>query len=157
MEWVATSEHRSFYELHAALQCGASAPVLDCILDRHGEKQLQLLDELGRTPLHVAMDARCSHVSIILERILKKYPQACFIRDFLGRLPLHLALMSRVDTELIKALLEVNSGAGVEYCDVVDDKFIDKLPLEMAIASGCELSAIYMLVRADPSVVTLWL
>lgn len=156
-EWVATSEHRSFYELHAALQCGAAAPVLDCILDRFGESQLQALDELGRTPLHVAMGARCSHVSIIIERILNKFPKACFIRDFLGRLPLHLALMSRVDTQLIKALLDTNSGAGVEYCDVVDDEFIDKLPLEMAMSSGCDLSAIYMLVRADPSIVRLWL
>ena len=161
--WSA-SQHRSFLELHAALECGASASVLNCVLDRHGASQVDVVDELGRMPLHIAMEAPFSGagqdttllVDILLERIWKPNQDGCFHRDYLGRLPLHLALMHRADAKLVEALLESNPSSAIEYCDVLDERFMYKLPLEMALESDCDLSTIYMLLRADPSVTSSW-
>jgi len=153
-------EHRCFHELHAALDCGVSLSVLTCLLDRHGESQLNALDDLGRMPLHIAMKASSFHngqlVDSILERIWKPYQEACFHRDFLGQLPLHLALTNCVDSKLVKALLKSNPRSGVEHCDVLDARFMDKLPLGMAMACGCDLTTIYLLLRGDPSLTANW-
>eukprot|EP00934_Nitzschia_sp_Nitz4_P008781 Nitzschia sp. Nitz4//scaffold208_size52459//17654//19495//NITZ4_006810-RA/size52459-processed-gene-0.24-mRNA-1//1//CDS//3329541651//8771//frame0 len=150
------SEHRSFYQLHAALESGASAAVLNHVLDIYGESQLEAMDELGRLPLHVALEASPNEqvTDVILERIWKPYPEACHERDFLGRLPLHHALLHRASPKIIQALLETNPSAGVEYCDVLDARYIDKLPIYMALQSGCDLSTVFMLLRGDPSVVS---
>jgi ankyrin repeat protein len=154
-ELLATSTHRTFQELHAALECGVSAPVLNCVLDRHGDSQIDSMDELGRMPLHIAMGGSPANnnaqiIDIILERIWKPNQAACSHRDYLGRLPLHHALMHRADAKLVKALLQMNPSSGVEHCDVLDERFMDKLPLEMAITFGCDWSTIYMMLRADP-------
>lgn len=155
-EWKAISENQDFIELHAALRCGASAPVLNHILDRFGEQQLNAEDELGRLPLHVAMEAPTnpSLIDIILERIVKPSEQAAYQRDYLGRLPLHHALLNRADPRIIKALLKLNPRSGVEHTEMLDCRFLDKLPIEMAMHCGCDLSSIFMLLRGDPSFVT---
>jgi ankyrin repeat protein len=150
------SSHRPFYQVHAALECGASSPVLKCVLDRHPE-HLQEIDDLGKLPLHLAVEHGSDEIaSIVLDKIWKPYKEACLQREFLGRLPLHLALKSRADCRIIQALLDSNPCSGVEHCDVVETKFIDKLPIYMATESRCDLSTVYMLVRGDPSVVQSW-
>lgn len=157
-ELRATSNHRAFWELHAALECGASATVLQCVLDRYGEAQRTMEDELGRLPLHVAMACpptkgqhQAAVTDLVLEQIWKPYPEACFQRDFLGRLPLHHGLMSRCSPRLIKAVLESHPSSAVEYCEILDARFMEATPLDMAMACQCHLSSIYMLVRADPN------
>jgi hypothetical protein len=159
-ELRAISEHRSFLELHVALECDASAPVLACILDRFGDAQVGTTDELGRLPLHVAMGSTRTNgkeevVDLIMKYIWKPKDDACFHRDFLGRLPLHHGLMNRADPKLIKALLESNPSSAVDHCEILDARFMYSPPVVMATACGCPLSTIYMLVRADPSIASL--
>ena len=150
------SIHQPFYQLHAALECGASPAVLRCVLDRYPE-QLHTIDDLGRLPMHLAVEHGYNEiVALTLDRIWKPYKETCFCRDFLGRLPLHLALMSRADCRIIQALLDSNPCSGVEPCEVVDSKFTDKFPIDMATEYGCNVSVIYMLVRGDPSLVQSW-
>lgn len=150
------SEHRKFYQVHAALQCGASATVVKCVLKRYGDAQLQIPDEIGRLPLHVALEVRQNPelVEVILECIWRPNQAACSHRDYMGRLPLHHALMSRADARIIQALLDSNPKSGVEFCNVTDPRFTDKLPLQMAMECDCDVDAIHMLLRRDPSIVT---
>ena len=155
------SGHRSFLELHAALECGASAPVLACVLDRFGETQIGRMDELGRLPLHVAIGSKPAKdkekvVDLILKRIWEPRKDASFHRDYLGCLPLHRGLMNRADPRMIKALLESNPSSAVDQCEILDARFMHSSPIAMASACGCPLSTIYMLVRADPSVASLY-
>eukprot|EP00536_Pseudo-nitzschia_multiseries_P004258 jgi/Psemu1/284987/fgenesh1_pg.70_\ len=143
-------EKQTFYQLHAALECSANTSVLKCVLDRYPE-QHTLADDYGRLPLHIAISHCRSEgcVELILERIWKPNPSACFYRDGFERLPLHLALMTRADASLVKVLLEVNPSSGVE-------RFARQLPIHMAAANRCDLSTIFMLVRGDPAVVQTW-
>jgi ankyrin repeat protein len=152
----AATSHPLFFQIHAALECGATAPVLECVLDRHSDQQLQAMDDLGKLPLHVAVEHCNQNVNLVVDRIWKPYKEACSQRDFLGRLPLHLALQHRADCRIVQVLLESNPCSGVEHCEMVDTRFIDKLPLEMATESDCDLSTVYMLVRGDPSVINYW-
>ena len=149
-----------FLQLHSALQCGASLPVVKCVLNRH-PTQLQEADDIGKLPLHIAVDVVSSKdqgqkddwVTFVIDHIWKPYQQACEERDFLGRLPLHLALMSNADCRIIERLLESHPSSGVDICDVVDPRFVDKLPLDIARAYDGSLSTIYLLVRGDPSII----
>mmetsp|Transcript_32557 Transcript_32557/g.54525 ORF Transcript_32557/g.54525 Transcript_32557/m.54525 type:complete len:591 (+) Transcript_32557:1378-3150(+) len=148
---------QTFYQLHAALECSATTNVLECVLSRYPE-QLTQVDDLGKLPLHVAVEHCRSEGSVqfILDRIWRPYKQAAFQRDYLSRLPLHLSLMTRADCRLIEVLLEANPSSGVEHCETVDLRFVDKLPIHMASAYGCDLSTIFLLTRIDPSVVQTW-
>jgi len=83
-----------FLSLHAALECGASAPVLSHILEK-STSQLLLMqrNRMGMLPLHLAaMHSSAENLPIIKDVIWKRYQQACSVRDHLGRLPLQLAL-----------------------------------------------------------------
>lgn len=146
------SSKRCFFQLHAALECNASSPVLEYVLDKHAD-QLMEEDDLGKLPLHLAAQ-HCSArtIPIILDRIWKPCKEACSKRDFLGRLPLHLALKSRADSTLIRALLDANPPSAVEDCEIVDPAFMNRLPIFMATEYQCDLSTVYMLLREDPSV-----
>jgi ankyrin repeat protein len=147
----------TFYQLHAALECSASRSVLECVLDRYSE-QLTQEDDLGKLPLHVAVEHCRSDGSVdfILKNVFKPHTDACFHRDYLGRLPLHLALLNRADCRLIEVMLEANPSSGVDYCDTVDARFADKLPIHMATASDCDISTIFLLLKCDPTVVQSW-
>jgi ankyrin repeat protein len=153
---------QQFYQLHAALECSASVHVLECVMDRHGDEQLTQVDDLGRLPLHIAVELCRAEGSIgfIVERVLprtvQRDDQACYRRDYLGRLALHSALISRADCRIIEFLLEANPSSGVEHCDTVDTRFVDKLPIHMATDHGCDLSTIFLLLRSDPTVVQSW-
>jgi ankyrin repeat protein len=152
----ATTRQRRFLQVHAALECGSSPPVLETVLERHPE-QLEEIDDLGKLPLHLAVEHGSNRsLDIIMEKIWKPYKEACSQRDFLGRLPLHLALMSRADCRIVQVLLDSNPASGVEHCDVVDTRFVDKLPIYMATEYQCDLSTVYMLLREDPSMVSSW-
>jgi ankyrin repeat protein len=153
-EWPAEEAPR-FRQVHAALQCGASPPVIACVLERY-PKQLQEIDDLGKLPLHIAvgyLGSKEDSVFLLIEKIWKPFKEACWERDFLGRLPLHLALISNADSRIVERLLETNPSSGVDICDVVDPRFVDKLPLDIAMAHQCSLSSIYLLLRGDPSVI----
>mmetsp|Transcript_23188 Transcript_23188/g.54739 ORF Transcript_23188/g.54739 Transcript_23188/m.54739 type:complete len:625 (-) Transcript_23188:159-2033(-) len=141
---------QTFYQLHAALECSATTSVLKCVLDRY-PKQHTLVDDFGRLPLHIAISQCRSEgcVELILERIWKRNPEACFERDNFGRLPLHLALMTRADARLVGVLIEAHPSSAVE-------RFARRLPIHIATASGCDLSTSFMLIRGDPAMVQTW-
>lgn len=140
----------TFYQVHAALECSATTSVLKCVLERYPEQHI-LADDYGRLPLHVAISHCRSEgsVDLLLEKIWKPNPGACFHRDNFGRLPLHLALATRADARLVRVLLEANPSSGVE-------QFGNMLPIHMATANECDLSTIFMLVRGDPAMVQTW-
>jgi ankyrin repeat protein len=143
--------HR-FLPLHAALQCEASPPVLDYVLDQYSE-QLTKRDDKGMLPLHLAIQHGSEEtVSITMERICRPYQEACFKRDFLGRLPLHLALKARSDCRLIRFLLDSNPSSAVEDGNITDPDIVDQRPILMAAEYQCDLSTVFMLLREDPNV-----
>jgi ankyrin repeat protein len=146
------SELHRFLPLHAALQCGASPPVLDYVLDQFSE-YLTKRDDKGMLPLHLAIQHGSEKtVSITMERIWKPYQKACSKRDFLGRLPLHLALKARSDCRLIRFLLDSNPSAAVEDGNITDPDMVEQRPILMAAEYQCDLSTVFMLLREDPNV-----
>ncbi len=152
-----TSKTSTFYQVHAALQCSASANVLECVLERYPEQQ-SLKDDYGRLPLHIAI-AHCrseGSVEVFLEKVWKPNQDACFVRDYFGRLPLHLGLMTRADSRLLKVLLDAYPSSGVEPCQVTDEQFSRMMPIQLALSHGCDTSTIFMLMRADPTIVETW-
>jgi ankyrin repeat protein len=143
--------HR-FLPLHAALQCEASPPVLDYVLDQFSE-YLTTMDDKGMLPLHLAIQHGSEKtVSITMERIWKPYQEACSKRDFLGRLPLHLALKARSDCRIIRFLLDSNPFSAVEDGNITDPDIVDQRPILMAAEYQCDLSTVFMLLREDPNV-----
>lgn len=149
-----TLEKNPFYQVHVALECSATINVLKCVFERYPD-QHTVIDDYGRLPLHVAVSHCRSEgsVDLILEQIWKPNQDACFHRDYFGRLPLHLALMNRADSLFVKVLLDANPSSGVEQCQIVDEQYAHDLPIHMATAHGCDLSTVFMLIRADPTVV----
>jgi ankyrin repeat protein len=153
---LGTPNRRCFLQLHAALECGASAPVLDFVLDKYGD-QLKQTDNLGKLPLHLAAQYWTKGaIPCIIKRIWKPHQKACTVHDILGRLPLHLAIKSRADCRLIRALLDANPASVVEDCNIIDPSIVDKRPIIMASEHQCDLSTVYMLLREDPSVLKLF-
>ena len=143
-----------FYHLHSALSSGASAPVIQIVLDRFGDQELQEIDCQGRLPLHIAMTNTTTEdaISIVLQDVLRSYPDAATVRDNKGRLPLHVGLESNANFRLIQAILEVHPVSKVQCCQTRDSRFVDQAPLWMATAFDCDLSTIYHLLREDPSI-----
>lgn len=154
---------RPFLQVHAALECGASQPVIECVLARHAG-QLEQADGFGRLPLHLAVEhlqdlsssSSSTVVSFIIEKIWKPYQAACAQRDYLGRLPLHLAILAKADCRIIASLLESNPRSGVQPYTTVDTRCNGKLPIHLATEYDCDVSSIYMLLRGDPSIVRSW-
>ena len=162
-----------FYHLHAALECGATHPVIEHLLKQYPE-QVKQRSGLGQFPLHLAV-SNCRHnaeaaeetssssdgrtsidriVDLVLSGILKKFPEAASMRDVYGRLPLHSALMSRADTRVIENLLSANPSSGIEPCGVMRPiMFADALPIVMATEYDCDLGTVYALLRGDPGVI----
>lgn len=166
---------RVFIALHAALACGASSHVIKCVLKKH-PKQVMETDELGRLPLHFAVGhPACTTtnenkmagtkregtdesnnedvVKIIVDDILKAYPEAAFALDCRGQLPLHLAIAAKAEFSIIQALLEANPSSGVDPIQAGDPRFLNKPPIYMATAHDCDLNTTFVLLRGDPSVV----
>ena len=162
---------RPFYHLHAALECGAAYPVIEYMLKQHPE-QLKQRDGLGQLPLHLAV-SNCHGTSpveeevesssstdgdaiidLVLDGVLKPFPEAAKMRDVYGRLPLHSALMSRADTRVIETLLSFNPSSGVQPCGVMRPATLaDTLPIIMAAEYGCDVGTVYTLLRGDPGVI----
>ena len=166
---------RPFYHLHAALECGAAYPVIEHVLKQHPE-QLKERDGLGQLPLHLAVsNCHCTSpveeevessssadgdaiIDLILDRVLKPFPEAAKMRDVYGRLPLHSALMSQADTRVIETLLSFNPSSGVQPCGVMRPAtFANALPIVMATEYGCDVGTVYTLLRSDPGVIRAFL
>lgn len=149
----ASLSQRPFIHLHAALECGASLVVVRCILNRFPH-QLTEADGLKQYPLHKAVSCcrKDDEVSMIVEDILTPIPKIAQKRDFQKRLPLHLALTACAAFTLIKPLVEANASASVDLCKVTDPRFHNVPPLIMAAEHDCDLSTVYTLLRADPSI-----
>jgi hypothetical protein len=165
---------QKFIALHAALACGASSRVLRCVMKKCPD-QLKEVDELGQTPLHLAVrhpaitkqSACCSKaiektntkdqndaLKFVVEDILIAYPGAAAMTDCLGRLPLHVAIAARADFQIIEELVKANPSSCVDLVHINDSRFEDKPPVYMATQYDCDLSTTYLLLRGDPSVVS---
>ena len=145
-----------FRALHSALACGANSHVLRHVLTMCSHHELSEPDCYGRLPLHVAM-AHCrdeENIDLVLEQILKPYPEAATLTDHDGRLPLHVGLIHRADFRLLKPLLEANPSSGFTPCRLKGQGCKPKLPILMAIESDCDLSTVYVLIRGDPGVLS---
>ncbi len=147
------TKERPFIHLHAALECGASPVVIRCILKQFPH-QLTQPDDVGQFPLHKAVVycRRDEEVSLTVDAILKPFPSISQKRDLQERLPLHIALKARADFRVIKPLLEANASASVDLCKVSDRRFRKVPPIIMAAEHDCDLSTVYTLLRADPSI-----
>lgn len=151
MPHVPFTREKTFIPLHAALECGSSSHVIRYVLTR-GPEQVEKADDLDRLPLHLAV-AQCrteEQADLILDQILKPFPEAALCRDAQNRLPLHIAIASQANDRVIAALLNAYPTAGVEPCRT-DDEWHNKMPMHMACHYECGLSAVYLLLRADPS------
>jgi len=148
---TATARERTFIELHAALECGASNQVIRHVLGKRPE-QVKETDDLSRLPLHLAA-MRCKtpeDCELVIEKILNPFPKAASIRDGANRLPLHVAIASQANVRIVAALLDANPAAGVELCQT-NDEWQNQMPIHMACTHDCDLGTVYLLLRADPS------
>jgi hypothetical protein len=163
---------RKFIALHASLACGSSSHAMRCVIKKC-PNQLQEVDELGQTPLHLAVrhpaitnqSACCSKalektnsqndtLKFVVEDILIAYPGAASMMDYLGRLPLHVAIAARADFQIIDELVKANPSSCVNPVHINDMRFDDKPPVYMATQYACDLSTTYLLLRGDPSVLS---
>jgi ankyrin repeat protein len=137
-----------FLPLHSALAGGANAHVLRHVLNVFSD-QLTKQDCRGRLPLHVAMEycRGADTATLVLDKILKPYPEAAAVKENDGRLALHVGLAKRADFCLIQGLLEANPASGFT-------SFSEKLPIHIAMENNCDLSTLYVLLRGDPCVVS---
>lgn len=140
------SRCRKFVALHAALAGEANAHVLKRVLDLYPD-QVSQQDSHGRYPLHMAI-AHCKGkecITLVLEKILGPFPDAASEKDENGRLPMHIGLLKRADFRLIQGLLKANPASGTTPCGSCR-----KLPVQIAMENGCDLSTLFVLVRGDP-------
>jgi ankyrin repeat protein len=102
--------------------------------------------------LHLAV-AQChteEQANLVLDEILKPFPEAVLRRDADGRLPLHIAIAAQENVRLIAALLTAYPTAGLEPCRT-NDEWHDRMTIHMACHFDCCLSSVCLLLRADPS------
>jgi ankyrin repeat protein len=148
----APAREQTFIALHAALECGASSHVIRYILTERPD-QVEIVDDLHRLPLHLAV-AQCQseeQADLVLDGILKPFPEAAMRRDADNRLPLHIAIASQgTNMRIIAALLLACPTTGVEPCRT-NDEWHHQMPIHMACHFDCCLSSVYLLLRADPS------
>ena len=131
--------------LQAALGKVSSARIAEII--KRFEKCVSVLDQHGRTPLHVAVESDIDSFED-LEPILELNPLAASIRDKNKRLPLHIALEKKNFSWFlgIKQIIDSNPEA-VENVDVNNGLF----PFMMAAATPCnEIDSVYNLLRLSP-------
>lgn len=144
---------KRFIPLHAALECGASVPVLQHIL-RQRSNDLQEIDDYGRNVLHWAV-TECrenDHVKVeFVLALIGRTLDACRVRDHQQRLPLHLAVAAQADVRVIEALLDAVPESGFEPCGTLDE-WKNLTPLYMACYYDCDVSTVYRFLRVDPSV-----
>lgn len=129
------------------MEGGANVHVLGHVLELFPD-QVRKLDCRGRLPLHVALEYACQDTksaTLVLEKVLKPYPEAAAVKTRDGRLALHLGLSKRVDYSLISGLLEANPASGLTPCEQSE-----KLPAQIALENNCDLSTLYALLRRDP-------
>lgn len=172
-------QQRKFMALHAALECEASSHVIKCVMAKHAN-QISESDERGRFPLHIAVrHPACSTsttsngappleeekrtkitpgdkettINMLLADILKPYPDAALVLDSDGWLPLYHAIESRANSVIIKELIRIHPSSAVDPVPTAIAQHNNKPPIYMATASDCDLSTVYLLLRAEPSVV----
>lgn len=131
--------------VHHAVQNKCSRDLIEelvCGIDQDMYNKKLETDDLGRTPLHLAMIHSSSYDVIVY--LLEKFPSSCWKKDSFGRLPIHYAIDVNADIETIKALTNCNSEALSEP----DNKI--QTPLHIAVAGKVSLKAINLLLQTAP-------
>jgi len=107
----------SYMPLHSALACGAAPAIVQCILQKCSSDDLSKRDDYGQLPLHLAAASYSreeGEIQILIEKILKPYPEASMVKDVHGRLPLHVAVIAKADFRVLFALLDANPDSCVK-------------------------------------------
>lgn len=146
------SPERTFYPLHAAVECSSSLAIFHRVVTSYGN-QVSVADSYGMLPLHIAAcHATNSSGIAIMKHLIQLYPNGAFVRDSLNRLPLHLALMNNADARIVKMLIDINKPSGFVTCGT-NDRFANSLPLFVATSCNCSLDVVFLLLRDDPGVI----
>lgn len=129
--------------LHYAVSAKRLPLNLIQLLDRHSPSSVGLCDELGKLPLHYALEFPRKPSSETVQFLVRKYPEALRMSDIHGWLPLHTGVMwKRPYHELV----------------MVMDKYPDSLrhldgtgqsPLDYALW-GRGMPVIQLLINRDP-------
>lgn len=153
-----TYEHM-FSPLQAALIAQASLPVLKHTQELFPDARTDVTDIDNRSLFHLALqhpklandeeknggaDWICEHLyrpELAAQRVARS--QA---------LPLHIALHNRASSRIISTILGANPSSGVDPCRTRDEWY-DESPLSLACENGCDFSTVFLLLRADPSMV----
>ena len=157
---LTTEDGRVFLPLQAALVAKASLPVLKFVQELFPDTARDVTDHEKKSLLHLALEhgelardvEENGGTDWIFEHVY--HPSLAAERESCkNALPLHLALANRASCRIVKALLVANPSSAVDSCQTRDE-FSHEKPLTLACQSGCDHSTIYLLLRADPSVVT---
>ena len=153
------STDQVFSPLRAALIAQASLPVLKHVQELYPDASTDVTDRDNMSLFHLALkhhklvrdEQEHGGVDWVFEHLYR--PELVAERVISSQsLPLHLALRSRASSRIIETLLRVYPSSGIEPCRTRDDLH-DENPLSLACENGCDYSTIFLLLRADPSVV----
>mmetsp|Transcript_7899 Transcript_7899/g.15311 ORF Transcript_7899/g.15311 Transcript_7899/m.15311 type:complete len:633 (-) Transcript_7899:86-1984(-) len=154
-----TGQVEVFSPLRAALIARASLPVLQHVLELYPDALTDVRDGDGMSLFHLALkhhklvkdEKENGGVDWIFEHLYR--PALVTERATSNQtLPLHIALQSRASSRIINALLKAHPSSGIEPCQTRDE-WQDETPLSLACENGCDYSTVFLLLRADPSVV----
>jgi ankyrin repeat protein len=131
--------------VHHAIEKQCSRDLIEelvCGIDRDLYNRKLETDDLGRTPLHVAILSSSSYDVVVY--LLENFPLSCWKKDSIGRLPIHYAIDVNADMETLKALTKCNS----ETLSEPDNK--NQTPLHIAVAGKGSLAATNLLLQTAP-------
>jgi hypothetical protein len=157
---LAEEENESMWHpLQAALLAHATLPVLKHTQQLFPDASLDIVDSHNRSMFHLALENRtlCSDdskgggVDWILEHLYR--PTWTGLRETqCNSLPLHTALKNHASSRIVKIILQAHPSSAVGRCETQDEWNSEK-PLAIACQEDCDYSSVYLLLRADPSVV----
>eukprot|EP00753_Platysulcus_tardus_P010194 PLAT2517.1.p1 GENE.PLAT2517.1~~PLAT2517.1.p1 ORF type:complete len:656 (-),score=201.01 PLAT2517.1:16-1983(-) len=127
--------------LHAAVQAGRDADVVDALLRAYPEAA-SILSPDGDLPLHVALAAECSDA--VIARLLEAHSEGASTADLFGNLPLHVALKNDCESKDTLQRLLAAAPDGL----LAGDEF-DHLPLHIAIARQLPVSVLQVLIESN--------
>lgn len=145
-----------FHPLQAALVAHGSLTVLKHVHQLFPPAPLDVLDDQNRSLFHLALENAGvagdeEGAAWVLQHLYE--PRWATLRATPWQaLPLHTALRTRASSRLVSALLQAHPSSAVEACGTRDEWETVK-PLLMACQGNCDYSTVYLLLRADPSVI----
>ena len=148
---IPKTKQYEYLPLHKILELSSNISLIQRVLATCTDL-LDKKDGFGRLPLHIAAKHCNDGLGVLVEQILKLYPNGSFERDPLGRLPLHIALENKPDVSTLKLLLATNPKSAVQKLTTNSEETLTRTPpLFLAINHGCSMDIIYILSRCNPN------